>query len=174
MPSALSEVFADANGKPFMLPPNVADPEPISALEGRVFAGSGFLFTFIQAAKVKAYAGSFALSQNGTLPASTRLRGDRADAYACCYWGALLGKFLGPRLARLYIALHEADLKNQSRGEAFMDVFNLNFGVNLFLAAPPGLPIDGRVRNGKPTNDSLAQRSVKAANNGQLLVLSSN
>jgi hypothetical protein len=168
----LQEVFLDPNGKPFMLPPNVPDPEPISALEGRVFNGSGFLFTFIQAAKIKSYAGAFALSMNGTLPPSTRLRGDRADAYACCYWGSLLGKFLGPRLARLYIALHESDRRNQSRGEAFMDAFNLNFGVELFLAAPPGLPIDGRMRRGRATNDSLAQRSVKAANAGQLLVLS--
>jgi hypothetical protein len=162
----IRDLFFDANGNRWMLPAGLGDPEPVSRAERRSFGVNAGLGILIQAAKTKSYAGAANLARQGLLQ-MVRLRGDQADAYACCYWGTLLGKFLGFDTARQYILVHEGTQNGQSRRERSQDVFNLSYGLEqVFRLAPPGLPLDPR-----GGADSLAGRSLAAARNGQLLVL---
>src|SRR5262245_28188470 len=103
----ISDLFFDPNGNRWVLPAGVGDPEPVTGAERRLFGENSGLGILIQAAKVKSYAGAANLARQGQLQ-MTRLRGDQADAYACCYWGTLLAKFLGLEAARAYIVVHEA------------------------------------------------------------------
>jgi len=160
----------NADGPRFTLPPGLPDPEPVNAVERRLFGVNTGLGIIIQAAKIKSYAGAFGLA-NMTPPvllAPFNFRGDQGDAYAACYWGSLLGKFLGLQTARAYVLAHEAFQRGQSATEQRQDVFNMLFGIDrVFRLAPPGLNLDLR-GGGADLNNSLAGRSVLAAQRRQL------
>jgi hypothetical protein len=179
----LTDLFFDGvnNDKGrFMLPAGIVDPEKATAAEARLFGVNTSLGIIIQAAKIKSYVGATRLSglvpvaQGGLatpiLSAPFRLRGDQADAYAACYWGSLLGKFLGISTALNYIVVHEGTQGGQSGTERGNDAFNMAFGVlQIFGNGGQNLQLDTR---GQPDlKKSLAGRSVLAAQRRQLRFL---
>lgn len=154
----------------FVLPPGFVDPEPPNRFEARLFGINTGLGVIIQAAKIKSYVGARGLSQMNppVILAANNFRNDQADAYAACYWGSLLGKFLGIKLALQYTLVHEQLQGGQTNRERGDDAFNMAFGIQqIFGRAPAGLSLD--LRGGGPDlNNSLAGRSVLAAQRRQL------
>jgi hypothetical protein len=155
--------FDEETAARYVLPAEFADPEPENAAERRLFGDDTGPDSVIQAAKVKAFVHALRLARSGQL-AGSGLHGDQADAFAACYWGALLGKFLGESRALQYVSAHEQFQRGQAWGEATKDVFNMGYGIRtVFGQAPPDLPLDAR-----GGEDSLLSRSLKAAQQGQL------
>lgn len=180
----LTDLFFDGvnNDKGrFMLPPNFPDPESVTRTEARLFGVNTGLGIIIQAAKIKSYVGAMRLSgrvptsQGGASPpvilAPLNFRGDQADAYAACYWGALLGKFLGTATALNYIVVHEGTQGGQSARERGNDAFNMSFGVLQVFGGPNGRNLQLDTRGQPDLTKSLAGRSVLAAQRRQLRFL---
>src|SRR5262249_10343982 len=113
MRDPITDLFFDGQNNDkgrFMLPANFPDPEPVNRVARQQFGVPAGLGIIIQAAKIKPYVGAMRLTRATppVLLAPFQFGGDQADAYAACYWGSLLAKFLGLATARQYIVTHEA------------------------------------------------------------------
>jgi hypothetical protein len=156
-----------------VFPPNFPDPEGVTRTEARLFGVNTGLGLIIQAAKIKSYVGAMRLSMTTppTILAPLNFRGDQADAYAACYWGSLLGKFLGTASALNYIAVHEGTQGGQSARERGNDAFNMAFGVLQIFGGPGARNLQLDTRGQPDLTKSLAGRSVLAAQRRQLRFL---